>query len=123
MCAQLPEGAQALAQLAGVNVGLTDPLDRLRKTLGLDRLSVGGGGQSGSTASVEAGSYVATGVYVGARQGIGRSNTPPSAAAGSAADTTQATVQIDLTRRLKLEADVGAGPGGNAVGLTWQVEY
>ena len=121
---QLASIAQALASLGGVNIGLNDPLERLRKTLGLDRLTVGGGGTSGNAAAVEAGSYVARGVYVGARQGIGRSGSPtPGSAAGTASDTTQATVQIDLTKRLKAQADVGTGPGGNAVGLTYQFEY
>jgi len=121
---QLASIAQALASLGGVNIGLNDPLDRLRKTLGLDRLTVGGGGTSGNAAAVEAGSYVARGVYVGARQGIGRSGSPtPGSTAGTASDTSQATVQIDLTKRLKAQADVGTGPGGNAVGLTYQFEY
>ena len=55
--------------------------------LGLDRLSVGGGQAGGSggssAATIEAGKYVANGVYVGAKQGTTGANT-------------QATVQIDI---------------------------
>ena len=50
-------------------------------------------------------------VYLGAKQ-------------GTSSDTgTGATLQIDLTRGLKLQTDVGTGRGGNSVGLTYQFEY
>lgn len=110
---QYAEIAAALADLSGTtNVG--NPLDKIRKGLGLDRLSVGGGAAGGSggssAATIEAGRYVANGVYVGAKQ-------------GTTGAQTQATVQIDLFKGLKAETDVGAGPGGNSVGLTYQFEY
>ena len=88
-----------------------NPLERVRTGLGLDRLSVGGG-TNGSGPTVEAGRYVANGVYVGAKQGT-----------GGAGSGTGATVQIDITKGLKLETDVGTGTGGNQVGLTYQFEY
>jgi translocation and assembly module TamB len=80
-----------------------------RKALGLDQLNVG----SSSTGSptLNAGRYVAKGVYVGAKQGVG----------GNAG--TQATVQIDITKGLKLETDAGSGAGSNSVGLSYQFEY
>jgi translocation and assembly module TamB len=123
---QLAEIAAALAQISGVAGGSLDPLNSIRSGLGLDRLSVGGGG-SGSSATVEAGRYVAKGVYVGAKQ-------------ATSGGGTQATVQVDLTHGLKLEADVGTGGGsatgaassttangtssnGTSVGLTYQFEY
>jgi translocation and assembly module TamB len=59
-------------------------------------------------------------VYVGAKQNAG-------------AGGTQATVEIDLYKGLKLKADVGsggstgatgaAGSNGTSVGLTYQFEY
>ena len=122
---QLAEIAAAVADLTGVGGGLGNPLERVRRGLGLDRLSVGGGGTTGiagaaagstgsggaSTApSVEAGRYVGNGVYVGAKQ-------------GTTGGQTQATVQIDITKGLKVETDVGTGQGGNQVGLTYQFEY
>ncbi len=106
---QLAEIAAAVASLTGVGGGGANPLESVRKGLGLDRLSVGGGA-SGSSPSVEAGRYVADGVYVGAKQ-------------GTTGSQTQATVQIDITKGLKVETDVGSGTGGNSVGLTYQFEY
>lgn len=100
----------ALASLSGAAPGLGDPLDGVRKTLGLDRLSVG--------SSLEAGRYLAPGVYLGAKQGI----------TGAGA---QATVQIDVAKGLKVEGAVGTSPAGNAqggagansVGVVYQYEY
>ena len=109
---QYAEIAAALAELSGAG-GSSNPLDRVRKGLGLDRLSVGGGtagSASGSAATIEGGKYVANGVYVGAKQ-------------GTTGNQTQAVVQIDIYKGLKLETDVGAGSGGNSVGLTYQFEY
>ena len=107
---QIASIAASLAELTGVGGGGGNPLDTIRNGLGLDRLSVGGN-STGSGASVEAGRYVASGVYLGAKQG-----------AGDGAGT-GATLQIDITRGLKLETDVGSGKGGNSVGLTYQYEY
>ena len=118
---QLAEIAASLAQLTGASGGF-DPLGSARQALGLDRLSVGGGSTGGSSASVEAGKYVAPGVYVGAKQA--------TSGGGS-----QAQVQVDITKRLKLETDVGTGgssatgaagstsSSGTGVGLTYQFEY
>ncbi len=119
---QLASAAAALAQVGGVGGGVLSPLDSLRQSLGLDRLTVGGG-QAGAGATVEAGRYVAKGIYVGAKQ----------AAQGTG---TQASVQIDLMKGLKLETSVGTGgqtsvtgaaatqdPYGTSVGLTYQFQY
>ncbi len=107
---QIASIAASLAELTGVGGG-SNPLDKIRNGLGLDRLSVGGS-STGSGAALEAGRYVASGVYVGAKQG-----------AGSGDVGTGATLQIDITRGLKVETDVGSGKGGNSVGLTYQYEY
>jgi translocation and assembly module TamB len=117
---QIAEIGAALAEISGV-AGGGNPLDSVRKGLGLDRLSVGGG-TNGAGASVEAGRYVAKGVYVGAKQ------------ATSGAGGTQAEVQIDLTRHLKLQTTLGTGGGstqgatpendpGSSLGLSYQFEY
>ena len=79
---QLAQIAEALGSLAGIGSGLSNPLSSVRKGLGLDRLSVGGG-ENGTGASVEAGKYVTNGVYVGAKQDTGGGTT--------------ALVQVDLT--------------------------
>jgi len=107
---QYAEIVASLAQLTGVGGGDgLNPLESVRKGLGLDRLSVGAA-TSGSGASVEAGRYVANGVYLGAKQ-------------GTSGTGTGATLQIDITKGLKLETDVGTGSGGNQVGVTYQFEY
>jgi len=110
--------AAALADISGVGGGVGNPLDTIRRGLGLDRLSVGGGSAtppagSGSNSnagpSIEAGRYVANGVYVGAKQGT--------------TGGTGAQVQIDITKGIKLDTGVGSGLGDNQVGLSYQYEW
>jgi len=115
---QIAQIGAALAELSGATGGIGDPLENLRKAFGLDRLSVGSSSTGAPT--LEAGRYVAPGVYMGARQ---------STTGGGS----QATVQVDITRGLKLEATAGSGTSsavGSAsardaasVGLTYQFEY
>ena len=106
--------ASAVASLTGVTSGIGDPLETVRKGLGLDRLSIGG-----ANPSLEAGRYVAPGVYVGAKQGVTGTGT-------------QATVQIDIVKGLKVEGTAGTGaPASGAsgasstssVGVIYQHEY
>lgn len=116
----------ALASLGGVGGGGPNPLVKVQKALGLDRLSVGsagnssnGGSQSGGT-SVEAGRYVSSRVFVGARQ--------------STTGFSQVEVDVDLSKHLKLQTRLGNGSAttqgmtpendpGSSVGLTYQFEY
>jgi len=115
---QLAEVAQAAASLGGIGGG--DTLGKIRGSLGLDRLSVGSASGSGSGATVEAGKYVANGVYVGAKQGT---------SGGS-----QAQVQVDLTKHLKVQTTLGTGgtpatgitpenDPGSSLGLTYSFDY
>jgi translocation and assembly module TamB len=107
---QIASIAASLAELTGIGGDSANPLGSLRSGLGLDRLNVGGS-STGSGATVEAGKYVANGVYLGAKQ-------------GTSSDTgTGAVLQIDITKGLKLETDVGTGKGGSQVGLTYQFQY
>ncbi len=109
--------AAGLATLTGAGGGVGDPLDKVRQGLGLDRLAVRNGANGSPT--LEAGRYIAPRVYLGAKQG----------ASGGA----QATVQVDITKGLKLEATTGSGGGsatgsssssnGSTVGVTYQFEY
>jgi translocation and assembly module TamB len=104
--------AAALASLSGVGgSAVSDPLGGVRNALGLDELSVGGG--SGAP-TVNAGRYVAPGVYVGAQQ-------------STSGQGTQATVQINLYKGLKLQTATGTSGGGSgassSVGLTYQFNY
>ncbi len=111
---ELVQIGAALASLAGLTPTGGDALGGVRERLGLDRLSFGGGGKG---PTLEGGRYVAPGVYVGAKQ-------------GASLNSTQGTVQIDVTRGLKLEASVGTGSatgstGGasSSVGVIYQFEY
>jgi translocation and assembly module TamB len=114
---QLAEIAAALASMSGATSGF-DPLESLRNTFGLDRLSVGSSSTGNPT--LEAGSYLTRGVYLGAKQ-------------STSSNGTQATVQVDLAKGLKLEATAGSSntsatgststSDAASVGLTYQFEY
>ena len=90
--------AQAVAAMGGVGGGF-DALGTVRRTLGLDRLAVGsatGGSATGGTetqTTVEAGRYIANGIYVGAKQNL--------------SGGTQTQVQVDITDRLKAYNEAG----------------
>jgi translocation and assembly module TamB len=96
---------------------LGDPLESIRTKLGFDQLSVGTDATGGAT--LEAGRYIAKGVRIGAKQGTG--------------GDTQAMVQIDIAKGLKLETTAGTGSSsatstsgtgnGSSVGVTYQFEY
>jgi translocation and assembly module TamB len=116
---QLAAIAQAAASFGGVGGG-GDPLAAVRGGLGLDRLSANTASGSNAGATVEAGKYVANGVYVGAKQGT---------SGGS-----QAQVQIDLTKNLKVQTTLGTGgtpatgitpenDPGSSLGLTYGFDY
>ena len=103
--------AAALAQLTGLGGGF-NPLGSVRTALGLDELSLTGG-RTGPP-SVHAGRYVAPGVYVGATQATNGQGT-------------QATVEINLYKGLKLETATGTSSTGtgdaSSVGLSYQFNY
>jgi translocation and assembly module TamB len=111
--------AAGLATLTGIGgSGIGDPLDKVRQGLGLDRLAVGSSSKGSPT--LEVGRYLAPGVFLGAKQ---------SASGGGS----QATVQVDIAKGLKLEGTAGTGTAsaigasgasnGTGVGLTYQFEY
>lgn len=116
------EIAQIAAAISGSALpggGALGIVDRVRQGLGLDRLAVGGGGEQAarSTAAedrsgptLEAGRYVADGVYVGVRQ-------------GTESGSSRVGVRVDLTPRLKLEAETGDREAGNRVGLSWEWQW
>jgi translocation and assembly module TamB len=122
---QVAQIGAAVATLGGVGGSGPNPLAKVQKALGLDRLSVGGGTSTGaagqtSGAAVEAGRYVSNRVFVGAKQ--------------STTGFTQVEVDVDLTKRLKLQTRLGNGTAttqgttpendpGSTVGLMYQFEY
>ena len=118
---QLAEIAAGVAQLSGAT-GAGGAMDSLRSSLGLDRLTVGtptnqtpgpasGPGSAQAVPTLEAGRYVAPGVYLGAKQGTTGTN------------DTQAELQIDLGHGVKLDTTAGSGYGANSVGLGYQIQY
>jgi translocation and assembly module TamB len=123
---QLAQVSYALATLAGIGGGGSNPLTRLQKSLGLDRLSVGQGTTTTATgatentcAAVQAGRYVTKRVYVEGKQ--------------STTGQSQVEVDVDLTKHLKLQTRLGNGTAvqgttpqndpGSSMGLSYQFEY
>ncbi|MGL4286654.1 MAG: translocation/assembly module TamB domain-containing protein, partial [Phreatobacter sp.] len=97
--------AQAVAQLAGSGGG-PDAFERTRRALGLNDLDVGmgtGGPTVGISRNIN--DRVRIGVRAGAR--------PENSAVGA---------DIDLTRRLRLQSEVGAD-GRASVGIGAEIEY
>ena len=124
---QVVQIGAALATLTGGGGGL-NPLGKLQKTLGLDRLTVGSDSSPATTASnqqnsgynVEAGRYVSSKVFVAVKE--------------STTGVSQLVVDVDLTKRLKLQTRLSSGSTntqgttpendpGSSVGLSYQFEY
>jgi translocation and assembly module TamB len=125
---QLAQVGAMLATLGGVGgSGNLNPLVKIQKSLGLDRLTVGAGtantatGTENSGASIEAGRYISKRIYIEAKQ--------------STTGTSQLEADVDLTRHLKLQTRLGNGSAsslqgttpendpGSSIGLTYQFEY
>ncbi|MBL6456940.1 translocation/assembly module TamB domain-containing protein [Belnapia sp. T6] len=108
---EIAQLAAAVAQLTGVGGGGAGALDRVRSALGLDRLGVSSG-TAGNTsgATVEAGRYVAPGVFLGVRQGTNGGQTGVG-------------VQVEITPNIKLEGQTATGPAGDRLGLSYEFEY
>lgn len=125
---QAAQIAATLATLSGVGSGSgPNPLVRLQRTLGLDRLNVGSnttttatGATAGSGEAIEAGRYVSKRVYIEGKQ--------------TTTGTSQVQVDVDVTKHLKLQTRLGNGTAttqgttpendpGSSVGLSYQFEY
>ena len=109
---ELIQVAQTLAELTGKGSPASGVLGRLRQSLGLDQLRVGSSGNSSSGASsvgLEAGRYVAPGVYVGAKQ-------------GAAGNSSRGVVEIDVLDHTKVEGDIGADSNGR-IGVKMEWDY
>jgi translocation and assembly module TamB len=124
---QVAQIGYALASLSGVGGnGDLNPLVKIQKSLGLDRLTIAAAststapGTGNSGASIEAGRYISKRVYVAAKQ--------------STAGTSQLEADLDLTKHLKLQTRLGNGTAsvqgttpendpGSSVGLIYQFEY
>lgn len=115
---QMLQLAEALSGATGRPLpGPGGLMERIRRTLALDRLSIGqekeGDQRAGQEpgATLETGRYVADGVFVGLKQSA--DGGPP-----------RVGVQIDLTPRLRLEAESGGNSlAGDRVGVGFEIEY
>jgi translocation and assembly module TamB len=123
---QLAQVGAALASMSGVGGNNSlNPLVKIQKSLGLDRLSIGAGSTNAQTgqdsgASIEAGRYISKRIYIEAKQ--------------STAGASQLEADIDLTKRLRLQTRLGNGTGsvqgttpdndpGSSIGLIYRFEY
>jgi translocation and assembly module TamB len=125
---QLAQIGAGLAVLSGVGgEGELNPLTKVQKSLGLDRLSVGAattttatGATTNAGAQFQAGRYISKRVYVEAKQ--------------TTTGSSQVQVDVDLTKHLKLQTRLGNGTTitqgttpendpGSSVGLLYQFEY
>jgi translocation and assembly module TamB len=122
---QLAQVGAALASMSGVGGSNSlNPLVKIQKSLGLDRLSIGAGATNPQTgqdsgASIEAGRYVSKRVYIEAKQ--------------STAGTSQVEADVDLTKHLRLQTRLGNGTAvqgttpdndpGTSIGLIYRFEY
>ncbi|HEY0748547.1 MAG TPA: translocation/assembly module TamB domain-containing protein [Steroidobacteraceae bacterium] len=123
---QVAQIGYALATLSGVGGdGGLNPLVKIQKSLGLDRLALGSGptnaaGES-TGASIAAGRYISKRVYIEAKQ--------------NTTGTSQVQANVDLTKHLKLQTKLGNGTAtsvqgttpdndpGSSIGLLYQFEY
>lgn len=125
---QVVQIGAALATLSGGGgSGGFNPVAKVQKALGLDRLSVAGGSssngppgtQQNNGASIEAGRYVSSRVFVAVKE--------------STTGQSQLAVDVDLTKHIKLQTRLGNGAAaqgttpqndpGSSVGLAYQIEY
>jgi len=120
---QIAQIGAALASLSGVGGSGPNPLVKVQKALGLDVLSVESGSSTGAQNAgtiVEAGRYVSNRVFVAARQ--------------STTGFSQAEVDVDLSKHLKLQTRLGNGTAttqgitpendpGSSVGMVYQFQY
>jgi translocation and assembly module TamB len=127
---QVVEIGAALASLGSGGGSSLNPLTKIQKTLGLDRLTVGSAANPAATSaassqqnagySVEAGRYVTSRVFVSVKE--------------STTGNSQLAVDVDLTKHLKLQTRLGNGSTttqgttpendpGSSIGLAYTFEY
>jgi translocation and assembly module TamB len=123
---QLASVGAALASLGSGNSAL-NPLTKLQKALGLDKLNVGAntvptatGGTTTAGAQIQAGRYVSKRIYIEGKQ--------------TTTGTSQVEVDVDLTKHFKLQTRLGNGTAitqgttpendpGSSIGISYGFEY
>jgi translocation and assembly module TamB len=94
----------AAAELAGLTSSGPGIVDQVRGALGLDTLKFEGG--LGTGTQVEAGRYVAEGVYVGVKQ-------------GADPNSTGVVVQVEVSEKVKLESSMTNNDSNVGVNMGW----
>ncbi len=102
---QIAQLATAVATLTGGDDN--GPLSQLRRSLGLDSIDIVNDGDSGP--SLSAGKYINDNIYLGVQQ-------------GASGNSSRVTVDIDVTKNLKLRGEVGAD-GESKAGVFFEREY
>ena len=97
-------GASVLALTGGSGEG---PLGALRQSLGVDAIDVETDGTGGPSLAV--GKYLSDNIYLGVKQ-------------GASGDSSRVTVDIDVTKSLKLRGEVGAD-GESKAGIFFEREF
>lgn len=97
-------GASVLTLTGGSGEG---PLGSLRNSLGLDAIDIDAGGAGGPSVSV--GKYLNENIYLGVKQ-------------GTESNSSRVTVDIDVTKSLKLRGEMGAD-GESKAGIFYEREF
>jgi translocation and assembly module TamB len=111
------QGIQLAAAAATLAQGGPSVMDKVRSSIGLDRLDLGAGGANpngtqgtAKGTTVTGGKYVANGVFVGVKQGL-------SGDSGS-----QAIVEIEITPNISVNSTFGSR-SGSGFGAKYSVDY
>lgn len=103
---QLAQLASEIDKIGGLSSG-PGMLDKLKSSVGIDVLDIGTDSKGDTT--VSAGSYVSETTFVGVKQ-------------GTAASSSQVTIDHELTKNLKAKGEVGAD-GTSKVGIGFEWDY
>jgi translocation and assembly module TamB len=123
---QLAQIGAALVSMTGVGGAGINPLEKIQRALGLNVLTVGSAPNTGNNPNQSTGASVTAGRYLFSRVFV--------AATQSTTGVSQLQVDVDLTKHLKLQTRLGNGTAtaqgvtpendpGSSVGLTYQFQY
>lgn len=110
------QGLQLAAAAATLAQGGPGIVDRVRSTIGLDRLDLSAGGSNANGTqgvakgtTVSGGKYIANGVFVGVAQGLG-------------SNSSQAKVEIEITPNVSVNSTFGT-TSGSGFGAKYSIDY
>jgi translocation and assembly module TamB len=110
------QGLQLAAAAATLAQGGPGIMDRVRSTIGLDRLDLSAGGANANGTqgvakgtTVSGGKYIANGVFVGVAQGLGT-------------NSSQAKVEVEITPNISVNSTFGTA-SGSGFGAKYSVDY